>query len=351
MASYNLKFNKDDSVVRHIVVGLLADLNSKLSFWRQINQDERSIVDVPFYYAIAGDENFMRDNFLFSTLNGENCDPDPTIADGNYDRVPRGIVNLTSIAIDPSKLVNKRNLGQYNMITPTGEFKGYVAEFEMIPVNIGVDIEIILSSQLDMFKVTEAIIKKMYKANFYNVDAGHLDEGTYRISSEYMLPDDFGQERPVEYGFDDKQNHKVTFSLEINSFIPSFDFEEDIYTKFVRRDYSDNGAIWANYRDPNGYLACSSVGSKYYDEDGSVWECTDGQFIKTATGYEPTALDLPGVYEESTSLIRTRRRRPADNRIFTMGNSNTSNPGDTENDKSLLGDTYKVTGRNLPFNE
>ena len=166
-----------------------------------------------------------------------------------------------------------------------------------------------------------------------------------------MLPDDFGQERPVEYGFDDKQNHKVTFSLEINSFIPSFDFEEDIYTKFVRRDYSDNGAIWANYRDPNGYLTCSNVGGTYYDEDGSVWECTDGQFIKTATGYEPTALDLPGVYEESTSLIRTRRRRPADNRIFTMGNSNTSNPGDTENDKSLLGENYKVTGRNLPFNE
>ena len=32
MASYNLRFNKDDSVVRHVIVGLLADLNSKLSF-------------------------------------------------------------------------------------------------------------------------------------------------------------------------------------------------------------------------------------------------------------------------------------------------------------------------------
>lgn len=349
MASYNLKFNKDDSVVRHIIVGLLADLNSKLSFWRQINQDERVIVDVPFYYAIAGDENFLRDNFLFSTLNGENCDPDPTVADGNYDRVPRGIVNLTSIAIDPSKLVNKRNLGQYNMITSNGEFKSYVAEFEMIPVNIGVDIEIVLSSQLDMFKVTEAIIKKMYKANFYNIDAGHLDEGTYRISSEYMMPDDYSQERPVEYGFDDKQNHKVTFSLEINSFIPSFDFEEDIYTKFVRRDYSENGAIWANFGDPNKYISCTT--GKYYDVDLSVWECVDGCFIKTSNEYTPTDVDLPGTYKESVSLIRTKRRRPANNRMFTIGNSTISNPGDTENDKSLLGDTYNVTGRDLPFNE
>ena len=52
MASYNLKFNKDDSVVRHIVVGLLADLNSKLSFWRQINQDERTLQLQLLFYVI-----------------------------------------------------------------------------------------------------------------------------------------------------------------------------------------------------------------------------------------------------------------------------------------------------------
>lgn len=353
MATYNLKFNKDDSVVRHVVVGLLADLNSKLSFWRQVSQDERSIVDVPFYYAVSGDENFLRDNFLFSTINGENCDPDPTTANGNYDKVPRGIVNLTSIAVDPSKLVNKRNLGHYNMIDKEGQFQGFVAEFEMIPITIGVDIEIILSSQLDMFKVTEAIIKKMYKANFYNIDAGHLDEGTYRISSEYMMPDDYTQERPVEYGFDDKGNHKVTFSLEVNSFIPSFDFEEDIYTKFIRRDYS-NGVIWGNYGDPNGYLECtgSNLGVLYYDEDGSVWECTgSGSWIKIQEGYQPTDTDLVEPYEENVSLIRTSRRRSEGNRMYTLGSSQLRNPGDTETQRPLLGDDYSVTGRDLPFDE
>ena len=350
MASYNLKFNKDDSVVRHVIVGLLADLNSKLSFWRQLSQNERSIIDVPFYYAVAGDENFLRDAFLFSTMNGANCDPDPTVADGNYDKVPRGIVNLTSIAIDPSKLVNKRNLGHYNMITPSGEFKGFVAEFEMIPVTIGVDVEIILSSQLDMFKVTEAIIKKMYKANFYHVDAGHLDEGTYRISSEYMMPDDFTQERPIEYGFDDKSNHKVTFSLEISSFIPSFDFEEDIYTKYTRKDYT-NGAIAGNYGDPNGYLPCMPE-TLYYDLDGSVWKCNvDCAWIKVDENYEPTDVDLVEPFTESSSLIKESRRKPADNRMTTLGNSSLSKPTDTENEKPLLGDSYKVIGRDLPFKE
>lgn len=351
MASYNLKFNKGDSVVRHVIVGLLADLNSKLSFWRQISQDERIVVDVPFYYAIAGDENFLRDAFLFNTLNGVNCDPDPTVADGNYDKVPRGIVNLTSIAVDPSKLVNKRNLGQYNMVTQTGEFKSFVAEFEMIPVVLGVDIEIVLSSQLDMFKVTEAIIKKMYKANFYHVDAGHLDEGTYRISSEYMMPDDFGQERPIEYGFDDKSNHKVTFSLEINSFIPSFDFEEDLYTKFTRKDYS-NGAIAGNYLDPNEYITGGTAGTIYYDDNGSVWECNgDGAWIKTEEDYTPTDTDLVEPFEQDVTLIKTTRRRPANNRMFEIGNSLDTKPLNKEDEKPLLGDNYKVIGRDLPFKE
>jgi hypothetical protein len=196
MASYNLLYNKDDSVIRHIIIGLLADLNEKLSISRQLTNDKRVVVDVPFYYAVSGDDNFMRDNFLFSTLNGENCDVDPEKADGNYDRVPRGVVNLTSFAVDPGKLVNKRNLGQYNRLDPeNGMLESYVAEFEMIPVVVGVDVEILVSSQLDLFKVTEGIIKKMYKANSYHVEAGHLEDGTYRISSEYSMPEDYTIER------------------------------------------------------------------------------------------------------------------------------------------------------------
>jgi hypothetical protein len=60
-------------------------------------------------------------------------------------------------------------MGQYSMMNENGLMEGFVAEFEMIPCVIGVDVEILVSSQLDLFKVTEAIVKKMYKANFYHV--------------------------------------------------------------------------------------------------------------------------------------------------------------------------------------
>lgn len=227
MASYNLKFNKDDSVIRHLIIGLLADLNQKLSFWRQVGQNQRVEVDVPFFYSVTGDENFLRDNFLFSSINGEDCVPEPEFADGNYDKIPRGIVNLSGMSIDTSKLVNKRNMGEYAKLNQNDQMEGYVAEFEMIPITLSVDVEILVSSQLDLFKVTEAIIKKMYKSNYYNVEVGHLDDGLYRISSYYAMPDDYSMERPIDFGFDAKENHKVSFSLEINSYMASFDFETE----------------------------------------------------------------------------------------------------------------------------
>lgn len=349
MATYNLKYNKDDSVIRHILIGLLADLNKKLSFARQITNDRRVIVDVPFYYSISGDENFMRDNFLFSTLNGENCDPDPSKANGNYDRIPRGIVTLTSLSVDPSKLVNKRNLGHYTRINEEGNLQGFVSEFQMIPIVIGIDIEILLESQLDMFKVTESLITKMYKANNFQVDAGHIEDGTYRIASEYAMPDDYGQERPIEFGFDDKGAHKVTFSIEVNSFLPAFDFEEDIYQKITLFTYT-NGNLYGTYVDPNGKIQNIETGTKYYSENGNVWEYNGQIWVLVLSDYVIQPGDLVEPAKQDEFIERISRRRPESNRMFTLGSSDIIREA-SENQKPLLGDNYKVTGRDLPFNE
>lgn len=224
MANYNQKFNSDDSVIRHIIIGFLADLNTKLYFHRQLSNNERVVVDVPFYYSITGDDQFLRDQFLFSTASGPNCTPDKAHADANYDVVPRGIVNLSGITIDSGKLVNKRTMGNYTKMNPEGIVEGYVAEFDMIPITVSFDIEILVSSTLDSFKITEAIIKRMYKSNYFNVEVGHLEEGNYRIASYYALPEDYSQERPIGFTFEDKDRYKITFPVEVNSFIPAFNW-------------------------------------------------------------------------------------------------------------------------------
>lgn len=223
MASYNEKYNSDDSVIRHLIIGFLADLNNKVYFYRQLEENKRVVIDVPFYYSITGDDEFLRDAFLFQTPVGPDCVPNKAFADGNYESIPRGVANLTSIQIDSAKLVNRRNRGQYTRLDENGSMQGYTAEFEMIPITMGFDIEILVSSQLDALKITEMLVKKMYKSNYFNVEVGHLNEGTYKLASYYAMPDDYAQERPIEYSFDGKNKYKITMNIELNSFLPAFD--------------------------------------------------------------------------------------------------------------------------------
>jgi len=136
---------------------------------------------------------------------------------------------MSSLSIDSSKLVNKRTRGEYTKMNQNGAMEGYTAEFEMIPVTASFDVEIITSSQLDNFKITEMIIKRLYKSNYFNVEVGHLNEGTYRIASYYAMPEDYSTERPIEFTFDSKEGYKITFSIEVNSFIPSFEFDTEMH--------------------------------------------------------------------------------------------------------------------------
>ena len=229
MASYNLKYNSDDSVVRHLIIGLLADLNNKLYFYRQIDANNRKAIDVPFYYSITGDDQFLRDNFLFSTASGPDCHPDVGFADGNYDVVPRGVAKLTGMSIDSGSLVNKRNIGSYTKMNSEGAMEGYQSEFEMIPIELSFDIEILISSTLDAFKIVEMMVKTLYKSNNFNVEVGHLDEATYRLNSYYAIPEDFEIQTPIDFTFDDKDKYKITFPIVVNSFIPAFEFDSETH--------------------------------------------------------------------------------------------------------------------------
>jgi hypothetical protein len=120
-------------------------------------------------------------------------------------------------------------MGNYSKLDKDGALQAFAAEVEMIPVTVSFDIEILVSSSLDSFKITEMIIKRLYKSNYFNVEVGHLDEATYRLASYYSLPEDYGQENPIDFGFDDKENYKISFPIEVNSFIPSFEFETEVH--------------------------------------------------------------------------------------------------------------------------
>lgn len=258
MATYNLKFNYDDSVLRHIIIGLCADLNKKIYIYHQRTQTERIKVDVPFYNSFAGDEDVLYDYFLLDDM----LDPDKKKAIGNYDVIPRGIVNVESFNIDSGALINKFSRGYYQKEVD-GQMKSFIAQFQMIPVVISCECKILVDNQLDMYRITEKLIKRLYKSNIFQVDVGHIEEGTYRIASSYSLPEDYEHEHPIEFSFDDDKTKSITFTLEIQSFIPAFE-EDDEQFAGNRMFNIENHGIPVNDIDKDNLEAKKS---KFLDEN------------------------------------------------------------------------------------
>lgn len=224
MSSYNLKFNKDDSVIRHILIGLVADLNKKISFNNTVDGADIK-VDIPFYLSLTGDESYLYDYFLFD----DSMDPERRKAIGNYEVKPRGIASLESMTIDSGALINKYTRGTYSKLEADGTMKSYNAQFQMIPLVMNVNVKVVVDTHIEIFKTTEQIIKKLYKNNQYQVDAGVQTEGTYRVACAYKLPEDYEMERPIEFGFDDQKNRSVNFSIEVKARMPVFEFSTELF--------------------------------------------------------------------------------------------------------------------------
>lgn len=245
MASYNLKFNRDDSVIRHILIGLCANLNKKIYVMNQISQEERKKIDVPFYFSFTGEEDVLYDYFLLD----DSVDPERKKAIGNYDVVPRGIVNVNSFNVDSSALLNKFVRGNYQKEVD-GQLKSYVSQLQMIPVIMSCDCKIWVDTQLDLFRITEKLIRTLYKNNLYQVDVGHIEDGTYRVPVIYKLPEDYEMDRPIEFSFDDEKRKSVNFSIELNTFIPSFEKDDEQFAGNRMFEFTQNTESSVNVNKP-----------------------------------------------------------------------------------------------------
>jgi len=210
MSAYNQEFNKDNTILRYIIVALLAELKDKVYYYNQIDEDTLKKIPVPFFYSITGDGRFLMDNFLW----GAEADGK---AIGDYESVPRGILQLTGISIDSGNQTNKFARGEF-----VQEWEGILKTFSMetnfLPLNMSFDCTVVCSSNLEMLKVTETLMSKIYKNTLFQVDLGMM-----RVAGTFAVPEDYQQNRLFEFQLNDKKEWSVTFPLEVQSFMPVFE--------------------------------------------------------------------------------------------------------------------------------
>lgn len=222
MSVYDLHFNKDDVTIRNIIIGLLATMHDAVYWYNQIGSEvtEKKQIKVPFYFSTTGTERYLQDNFL----NNIDFDPESLKAETFYNSIPRGIIDLTGINIESSAIVNKYVRMFHQKQEDDGTLNTYNTEAYWVPIILNVDCKVYTDSILDQLKCTESIIRTFFKSKAYQVDLA-----TTRIPCLIQFPEDYTNERSLEFSFTDKKEFTTNFSLQIKSYIPIFREESSIF--------------------------------------------------------------------------------------------------------------------------
>lgn len=254
--TYNQTKNYDNSVLRYVIIALLAELRNKIYIYQHPDNDTIEKVEIPFMYSITGSERFLKDEFLYDAIdNGK--------AIGDYEKVPRGVLNIQSIGIDSGSQMNKFTQAKF-VHEVDGILKTFYLRCCFLPLNLSFSCDMVCSSQLEMLKVTETIMSKLYAVNIFYVDLGMM-----QVQSSYTLPTDYSQERPVEFAMDGQKEYKVSFNIEVKSFLPVF--EHGItYDEINEMVKGTKGTVMTLRSDEYGNVGIYPGGliTKFYVGDG-----------------------------------------------------------------------------------
>jgi hypothetical protein len=136
---------------------------------------------------------------------------------GDYEVVPRGIIQLTGISIDSGNQTNKFARSEF-----VQEWEGILKTFSMetnfLPLSMSFDCTVVCSSNLEMLKVTESLMSRLYKNTLFQIDLGMM-----RVAGTFAVPEDYTQNKLFEFQLNDKKEWSVTFPIEVSSFMPVFE--------------------------------------------------------------------------------------------------------------------------------
>ena len=211
MSDYNQKYNKDDVFIRSMIVCLLAEMNKKMYIYNRLDDGSVQKINIPCLYSITGQERFLKDEFYYDALQEGK-------AFGDYEKVPRCMVNLSGFNVNAAEQTNKYNRTKI-VRESQGVLRTLYLNVEWVPVSLSFDCRVICANNIELFKATEMIISKIYKnPNYFKVDFG-----MFNVDACLTVPEDYNHEIPQEFGLNEKKEFSTTFSVEMKSFIPAFE--------------------------------------------------------------------------------------------------------------------------------
>jgi hypothetical protein len=219
MSGYLEKFNTDEVFLRGLIVGMLRALNEKLTYTQVNDQQQVLEVYVPFFYSMSGDESFLQDFFL----QYEDCDGNSVFAEGNYDVIPRGIVNLTGVQIDTSALTSGFVRATYNQEDTKGQMRAFSSYMKSIPLTGSFSVVIKVDTLLDAFKLFQSTINTFYKVLHFSFE----HEGM-KIPVQVGFPESYDNDKQQEFTYQSVQKRiQFSFNLQLETYYPQKDMSTE----------------------------------------------------------------------------------------------------------------------------
>jgi len=228
METYNNYQNKDDVLFRNIIIGTLHAIDDRI-FWDNVIDNNKTKVEVPSYFTIAGSERFLSDIFL----NSDELKKDGK-ATGLYEKYPRATLSLTGITLQEEYLTNKFKRANF-IKQENDEVKEFNAEFMEAPFKMNFEITIFVDSIVDIFKCINSIFVNMYKNVYFYVDVFSV-----KVPCYFAIPPDINKERLVNFGLQDKKEIQITFPIEVQASYPIFKNSTEIFAGHRMNNITQN---------------------------------------------------------------------------------------------------------------
>jgi hypothetical protein len=203
------KFNFDEVFLRDLTMCVLDTLEGRVKW---INRFTSGDVEdnVPFYYSLTGDDRFLLDAFTDDIVSQNR------FVELNTDQIPRGHVTLTSWVIRSDEFRNP-NIWLRNVVEDNVEAKRVLNKLRAIPITATYDLQILLKSEVDVFKCSQAIMNTLWLYKYMYFEHNYMN-----IDAIMMQPDNNGIEIVREKNLKSDNTIKLTASLEVQTFYPAF---------------------------------------------------------------------------------------------------------------------------------
>ena len=152
------RFNFEDVFFRDLTLCVLDTLEGEINWVNKFTNGDIK-VNVPFFYSLTGDDRFLLDSFSDDVVSNNR------FVELNTDQIPRGHLTLTSFDIRADEFANP-NVWLRMVVEKDDEIRRMLTKVRAVPVSVKYDLTILLTSEIDVFKCSQAIMDTLWVYRF-----------------------------------------------------------------------------------------------------------------------------------------------------------------------------------------